>query len=79
MEGKDWIKNNYGNTFLHVEDVEHESSVMLNEQQLPDEVKDVEACLNEEISNKNRKENKNPWNINKNMHMSMESKKKEQQ
>ena len=29
-EGKDWIRNNYGNAFLCVNDIEHESSVMLN-------------------------------------------------
>ena len=75
MEGKDWIENNYGNASLCVNDIECESSVMWHEQQTPDEVKDVEACLNDEISNKKIKENKNPLNVNKNMCMPMESKK----
>ena len=42
-KGKDWIKNNYGNAFLCIEEIECESNVMLNKKQAPDKVKDVEA------------------------------------
>ena len=54
-QGKDWIRNNYGKTFLCIEEIEYESSVMLNKQKIPDKVKDVEACLKDEISNKKKK------------------------
>ena len=42
MEGKDWIRNNYGNKFLCVNNIEHKSSVMLCKQQIPDKAKDVD-------------------------------------
>ena len=47
----------------------------LNEQQTLDKVKDVEAHSNDKISNKKKKKNKNPWSINKNVHMPMDSEK----
>ena len=55
-EGKDWIRNNYGTTFLCVNDVEYENSVVLLEQHMRDKVQDVEECLNETISNQKKKE-----------------------
>ena len=58
-----------------VDEIEHESSVMLNKQQTSDKVKDVEACWYDEISNEKKGGNKNPWNVNKNAHVPMESKK----
>ena len=54
-QGKDWIRNDYGNAFLRIEEIEHEISVMSNEQQAPDKVKDIEACLSEDISNRKKK------------------------
>ena len=41
-EGKDWIRNNYGTTFLCVNYVEHESSVMLHEQKISDKAQDID-------------------------------------
>ena len=72
-EGKDWIRNNYGTTFLCVNDVEYESSVMLHEQHMPDKTQDVEEHLNETIRNQKKNEHEQQWNINTNMHMPKES------
>ena len=35
-QGRDWIRNNYGNAFLLIEEKEHESSVTLCKQKMPE-------------------------------------------
>ena len=40
-QGKDWIRNNHGTVCLLMDEKEHESSIMLNEQKTPEKVKDV--------------------------------------
>ena len=68
IQGKDWIRNDYGTAFFLIEEKEHGSSVMLHEQQTPEKVKDVEEFLNDEISSRKNKVQKNPWNVKNNMH-----------
>ena len=66
-DGKDQIRNNYGTTFLSVNDIECKSSVMLYKQHTPEKAQDGEECLNETISKQKKKEHRQKWNIKTNL------------
>ena len=77
VQMKDWKRNNYGSTCLFVDEIVCESSVVLHEQETPGKAKDVEECLNCEISGKKTKVKKNTWNLQNNICFPKETRKNE--
>ena len=55
LYGKEWIRQNYGTKCKLSGNREHESSVMLNREDVPQKVKDVEKFLSDELQSRKKK------------------------
>ena len=51
---KEWMRQNYGTKCMFVGDKKHEISVMLNREEEPQKVKDVEKFLGNELKSRNK-------------------------
>ena len=66
---REWIRQNYSTTCLLIGDKEHEISVILNREEIPQKVKDIDNYLSDELISRDKEVNNNSWNVNNNMHV----------
>ena len=58
-QGKEWIRKNCGTKCVLIEEKAHESSIALNQQEIPQKSKDVDDYLNCESCSRNKSAKKN--------------------